>query len=207
MNRIEFRFSKGEETLVLDEPDFGVTEYSGIEATDYELEKSVNSNFIGERLKRKKVLSRPIAISADYLGNEDKSDKRQELIRFFSPFSSGTLTVNHLGVEREIEYEVESFHFTSQNIYDVLEFEIELSCLDPMFKDIVQTGEAISTWVKGWRGNSRSLLNLKREENLKRTSLITDIQKHLLKFIFTGRQSIRRLQISLQRNLSELRGN
>lgn len=80
-------------------------------------------------LKRKKVLSRPIAISADYLGNEDKSDKRQELIRFFSPFSSGTLTVNHLGVEREIEYEVESFHFTSQNIYDVLEFEIELSCM------------------------------------------------------------------------------
>lgn len=51
MNRIEFRFSKGEETLVLDEPDFGVTEYSRIEATDYELEKSVNSNFIGERLK------------------------------------------------------------------------------------------------------------------------------------------------------------
>lgn len=150
MNRIEFRFSKGEETLVLDEPDFGVTEYSGIEATDYELEKSVNSNFIGERLKRKKVLSRPIAISADYLGNEDKSDKRQELIRFFSPFSSGTLTVNHLGVEREIEYEVESFHFTSQNIYDVLEFEIELSCMDPMFKDIIQTGESISTWVKGW---------------------------------------------------------
>ena len=159
MNRIEFRFSKGEETLVLDEPDFGVTEYSGIEATDYELEKSVNSNFIGERLKRKKVLSRPIAISADYLGNEDKSDKRQELIRFFSPFSSGTLTVNHLGVEREIEYEVESFHFTSQNIYDVLEFEIELSCMDPMFKDIVQTGEAISTWVKGWADRKSTRLN------------------------------------------------
>lgn len=57
--------------------------------------------------------------------------------------------MNHLGVEREIEYEVESFHFTSQNIYDVLEFEIELSCMDPMFQDIVQTGEAISTWVKG----------------------------------------------------------
>lgn len=33
MNRIEFRFSKGEETLVLDEPDFGVTEYSGMKAT------------------------------------------------------------------------------------------------------------------------------------------------------------------------------
>lgn len=114
------------------------------------MEKSVNSNFIGERLKRKKVLSRPIAISADYLGNEDKSNKRQELIRFFSPFSSGILTVNQLGVEREIEYEVESFHFTSQNIYDVLEFEIELSCMDPMFQDIVQTGETISTWVKGW---------------------------------------------------------
>lgn len=151
MNRIEFRFSKGEETLVLDEPDFGVTEYSGIEATDYELEKSVNSNFIGERLKRKKVLSRPIEISADYLGSDElKSDKRQELIRFFSPFSSGALTVNYLGVEREIEYEVESFQIESQNVCDMLEFKIELSCMDPMFKDVVQTGESISTWVKGW---------------------------------------------------------
>lgn len=151
MNRIVFRFSKGEETLVLDEPDFGVTEYSGIEATDYELEKSVNSNFIGERLKRKKVLSRPIEISADYLGSDElKSDKRQELIRFFSPFSSGALTVNYLGVEREIEYEVESFQIESQNVCDMLEFKIELSCMDPMFKDIVQTGETISTWVKGW---------------------------------------------------------
>lgn len=151
MNRIVFRFSKGEETLVLDEPDFGVTEYSGIEATDYELEKSVNSNFIGERLKRKKVLSRPIEISADYLGSDElKSDKRQELIRFFSPFSSGALTVNYLGVEREIEYEVESFQIESQNVCDMLEFKIELSCMDPMFKDVVQTGESISTWVKGW---------------------------------------------------------
>ena len=146
-----FRFSKGEEKLVLDEPDFGVTEYSGIEATDYELEKSVNSNFIGERLKRKKVLSRPIEISADYLGSDElKSDKRQELIRFFSPFSSGTLTVNYLGVEREIEYEVESFQIESQNVCDMLEFKVELSCMDPIFQDIVQTGETISTWVKGW---------------------------------------------------------
>lgn len=151
MNRIVFRFSKGEEKLVLDEPDFGVTEYSGIEATDYELEKSVNSNFIGERLKRKKVLSRPIEISADYLGSDElKSDKRQELIRFFSPFSSGTLTVNYLGVEREIEYEVESFQIESQNVCDMLEFKVELSCMDPIFQDIVQTGETISTWVKGW---------------------------------------------------------
>lgn len=57
LNRVIFSFKKGEETLVLDEPDFGVTEYSGIEATDYELEKSVNSNFIGERLKEKSIVT------------------------------------------------------------------------------------------------------------------------------------------------------
>ena len=63
-----FSLTRNGKTLILDEPEYGVTDYSGLEATDYDLEKTVNTNYIGERLKRKKILSRPISISADWLG-------------------------------------------------------------------------------------------------------------------------------------------
>lgn len=152
VNRITFSLSRNGKTILLDEPEYGVTEYSGLEASDYELEKTVNTNYIGERLKRRKVLSRPISISADYLGpEEEKAAKRQELIAFFSPFSSGTLIVNYMGVEREIEYEVEAFKISTVNLFETLDFTVDLICMDPMFVDVLQTGETIATWVKGWK--------------------------------------------------------
>lgn len=147
-----FSLTRNGKTLILDEPEYGVTDYSGLEATDYDLEKTVNTNYIGERLKRKKILSRPISISADWLGrDEEKSAKRQELIAFFSPFSSGTLTVNYMGVERTIEYEVESFKINTVSLHETLDFQADLICMDPMFWDVLETGETIATWVRGWK--------------------------------------------------------
>lgn len=147
-----FSLTRNGKTLILDEPEYGVTDYSGLEATDYDLEKTVNTNYIGERLKRKKILSRPISISADWLGQDDeKSAKRQELIAFFSPFSSGTLTVNYMGVERTIEYEVEAFKINTVNLHETLDFQADLICMDPMFWDVLETGETIATWVRGWK--------------------------------------------------------
>lgn len=151
MEKIIFSLSRNGKMIVLDEPEYGVTDYSGLEATDYELEKSVNTNYIGERLKRKKVLSRPISIEADFLGADDeKSAKRQELIAFFSPFSGGKLTVSYMGTERSIDYEVEAFQIDTVNRYDVMSFKIELICMDPMFQDVLQTGDSIATWIRGW---------------------------------------------------------
>lgn len=147
-----FSLTRNGKTLILDEPEYGVTDYSGLEATDYDLEKTVNTNYIGERLKRKKILSRPISISADWLGQDDeKSAKRQELIAFFSPFSSGTLTVNYMGVERTIEYEVEAFKINTVNLHETLDFQADLICMDPMFQDVLQTGDSIATWIRGWK--------------------------------------------------------
>lgn len=147
-----FSLTRNGKTVILDEPEYGVTDYSGLEATDYDLEKTVNTNYIGERLKRKKILSRPISISADWLGrDEEKSAKRQELIAFFSPFSSGTLTVNYMGVERTIEYEVESFKINTVSLHETLDFQVDLICMDPMFQDVLQTGDSIATWIRGWK--------------------------------------------------------
>lgn len=152
MEKIIFSLSRNGKTIVLEEPEYGVTDYSGLEATDYELEKSVNTNYIGERLKRKKILSRPISIEADFLGADDeKSAKRQELIAFFSPFSGGKLTVSYMGTERSIDYEVEAFQIDTVNRYDVMSFKIEMICMDPMFQDVLQTGNSIATWIRGWK--------------------------------------------------------
>ncbi|MBS6195489.1 MAG: phage tail family protein [Clostridiales bacterium] len=149
---IFFTFVCNGMTLLLREPEYGVTAYEGLEATDYEIEKENNVNHIGARMKRKRALSRPISVEFDYLGPEEKkSEKRQELIRFFSPFRSGKLTVNYMGVERQIEYEVSSFTCSSQSIYDPLSCLVELDCMDPAFRDILQSGERISTWIGGWK--------------------------------------------------------
>lgn len=61
------------EELILEEPEYGIVDYEGIESTDYEMETAVNVNAIGEQLRRKKILSRPIVVEFDYLGNEEKN--------------------------------------------------------------------------------------------------------------------------------------
>lgn len=150
--KIVFSFDCNGDKLVLTEPDYGIVNYEGIEATDYEMITAANINHMGERMKRKKILSRPISVEFDYLGSDEKKiQKRQELIRFFSPFRSGVLTIHFMGMERVIEYEVTGFKISSKNVYDTLSCLLELTCLDPMFRDVIQTGERISTWIGGWK--------------------------------------------------------
>lgn len=151
-DNITFTFMCDGATLLLDETEYGVTNYEGLEATDYEIEKTVNINHIGARKKRKKLLSRLVSIEFDYLGqDENKPRKRQELIRFFSPFSAGMLTVNYLGVERQIEYEVIVFDTSGgKMIAEPLSCLVELECMDPAFSDVKEQSEVISTWIGGW---------------------------------------------------------
>lgn len=121
--KIVFTFFRNGKKVILKEPEYGVVDYEGLESTDYEMETEANINDIGERKKRKKLLARPITIEFDYLGSDEKkSQKRQELIGFFSPFRSGTLTVDYMGVERIIEYEVTGFKISSKNVYDTCLF-------------------------------------------------------------------------------------
>lgn len=150
-DNIIFTFSRNGKELILDETEYGIMDYTGIEATDYEIEKRINANHIGERMKRKRLLSRPISVEFDYLGpDEEKPEKRQELITFFSPFKAGMLTVNYLGTERSIMYEVSSFHTNSKQVSEMLSCLVELDCMDPAFMNTVEETEIISSWVGGW---------------------------------------------------------
>lgn len=152
MNKIVFSFDCNGERIVLQEPLFGIVDYEGLESTDYELEVLKNINHIGGKMKKKKILPRPITIEFDYLKNDEKkSQMRQTLIRFFSPFRSGNLTIDYMGIVRTIQYEVSGFKISSKNIYEGLSCLLELSCMDPLFQDVIENGEQISTWVGGWK--------------------------------------------------------
>lgn len=152
MNKIVFSFDCNGERIVLQEPLFGIVDYEGLESTDYELEVLKNINHIGGKMKKKKILPRPISIEFDYLENDEKkSQMRQTLIRFFSPFRSGNLTIDYMGTERTIQYEVSGFKISSKNIYEGLSCLLELSCMDPLFQDVIENGEQISTWIGGWK--------------------------------------------------------
>lgn len=152
MNKIVFSFDCNGERIVLQEPLFGIVDYEGLESTDYELEVLKNINHIGGKMKKKKILPRPITIEFDYLENDEKkSQMRQTLIRFFSPFRSGNLTIDYMGIVRTIQYEVSGFKISSKNIYEGLSCLLELSCMDPLFQDVIENCEQISTWIGGWK--------------------------------------------------------
>lgn len=148
--KVVFTFRCNGEELLLDGKEFGILDYDGIEATDYDLAVERNINAMGGRLKKKSILPRPIDIEFEYRGR-DKVETRQRLIRFFSPLQTGTLIVNYLGVERQIEYEVSTApKFANKNIHQPLKCLVELECMDPPFKDSIEESEIISTWVGGW---------------------------------------------------------
>lgn len=151
-SNITFLFSCNGEELFLDGKEFGILDYSGLEATDYELERNTNVNYIGAKKKRKTILPRPISVSFVYRGPEQlKAEKRQELIRFFDPLSSGDLTVNFMGTERNIKYELIGFELDSKNVYDELSCMVELECMDPAFLSTITESQQISTWIGGWK--------------------------------------------------------
>ena len=171
--KIIFTFRKGEEELVLDDSSFSVVAYEGLESTDYDMLTEENVGYAGERKRRMKILKRPIAIEFDYLGYEDIPEVRQKLIGFFSPYSSGNLTVDFMGTERAIEYEVQKLKFSSQNVFEPISCLLELVCVDPDFQTPYHLMEAISTWVDGWKWKFKLPFHMKRRGD-PRVNIVND---------------------------------
>lgn len=149
--KITFEFVRDGESLLLDDTLFSVTDYEGLESTEYELSTERNINSDGERKKRRKVLSRQVMIAFDSLEWTDISAMRQRLIQFFSPYSGGTLNVTYMGVKRSIDYELESFKIYSKNVYEELSCLVYIRCLDPSFKTPEVIGAPIMTLIGGWK--------------------------------------------------------
>ena len=137
-NKIKFVLKQGKESLELGSgSDFGILDYSGIEASDYTLSLEDNAQLDGATIAGKKVEPRPITIKAEYR-KTDKEDKiRQKIIRFFNPKKSGELTVTFGNITRKIGYEIEgSPQIEERNIFRALRFSVNLLCPAPYFQDV-----------------------------------------------------------------------
>lgn len=150
-NNIVFELCSGDQKILLDGNQFAVVDYSGIEATDYDIVSEENINGMGAKVKKRKLLPRPVTIEFDYLGYDDRPAVRQKLIGFFSPLSSGALRVHYMGVTRVITYEVQKLMFSSKNVYDYISCLLELTCMDPAMLAEYPESDQMSTWIGGWK--------------------------------------------------------
>lgn len=166
-NKIIFTFNNGKESLVLDDTLYSVSDYEGLDASEYELTTTSNITTDGATLKRKRVLPREIIIEFDYLKNDYKAETRQKLIRFFTPYRTGTLAVNYMGFYRTIEYEVSAFKISSTNIYEPISAQVTLSCMDPNFK-AEETAVPIVTLIGGWKWKFKLPFKLKQYGELEK---------------------------------------
>ena len=116
--------------------EFGVLDYSGIEASEYSISWQSNAQLDGGLVAGRKVEPRPIGITAEYRRADPGDNMRRTLIRFFDPKRTGVLTVTYGSVSRKIAYEVESFSIGQKNLFEPLRFSVSLICPSPYWQDV-----------------------------------------------------------------------
>lgn len=183
-DKIIFKFDNGTDTLVLDDSLFSVSDYSGLEASDVELNTDKNINTDGEHLKRKRVLPREIVIKFDAVSG-DTSETRQMLISFFSPYKDGVLTVDYMDVTRHIPYMVRGFKISTRNVYERISAMVTLKCLDPDFLTD-QIDEDIITLVGGWKWKFSLPFSLKQFGSLEKNIVNAGDKETPVEIFFHG---------------------
>lgn len=126
-------------TLILgseNRSDFGVLDYSGIEASEYSISWQSNAQLDGGIVAGRKVEPRPIGITAEYRRADPGDNMRRTLIRFFDPKQTGVLTATYGSISRKIAYEVESFSIGQKNLFEPLRFSVSLICPSPYWQDV-----------------------------------------------------------------------
>lgn len=157
----------------------------GLDGSDYEIDITDNIFGYGGTTNNKKIKKRPIAIEGECRDIKNAEDIRRKLISFFNPLHKGVLIVNLNGVERYIEYNVEKFKEKRKNLYQPLNFIVDLICPNPFLKEL-EIGEQISTWIGGWKFKFKLPFRFKQKgEPRKNIENIGDVEAPI-EIIFKG---------------------
>ncbi len=128
--------------------EFGITKIEGLESSDLELSTTDNALVDGSTVDGKRIESRPVHIEATLRDDKNNAINRQRIIKFFNPKYTGTMTVNHSGTERNIEYELEGWTFVAKNnVYNRLDISVDLLCPDPFMKNIDNFGKNMADYT------------------------------------------------------------
>lgn len=122
--------------------EFGITRIEGLESSDLEISTTDNALVDGSTVDGKRIQNRSIHIEATLRDDQNNERNRQRIIKFFNPKYSGKLTVDHSGITRNIEYELEGWNFAAQsNVYNELSIVVDLMCPDPFMKNTDNFGQ------------------------------------------------------------------
>ena len=124
--------------------DMRIIDIEGIESSSYSI-NTIDSDQDGAIVTSEKVEPREITITGDIKKNENETANREKLIRFFNPKTTGELYITRNDKERKIQYRVSSFDFTTNKLYEYIDFTIVLeSTEDPYFEDSKNKGNNLA---------------------------------------------------------------
>lgn len=123
-------------------------DYEGLEAPTSQITTAQMAQGWGSVVTGKSIASRNITLTGEIADTANTPALRQELIRLFDPQLAGTLTVDYCGIQRTIDYYVESFRFSASNLYDNLQFSLSLLCPQPYLLGIDNFGQDMAGITK-----------------------------------------------------------
>lgn len=128
--------------------EFGITQITGIESSELEVQFTDNALVDGSTLDGKRIKSRTIHIEATLRDDRNNEVNRQKIIKFFNPKYTGKMTINHSGTKRNIEYELEGWTFVAENnVHAPLSIVADLKCADPFMKNMDNFGQNMADVV------------------------------------------------------------
>lgn len=163
----------------------------GIEAPEYTIHTESNATTDGSSLAGKKVAERVITVFFGIDSVLESNVYREELIHFFNPKKSYSLTVIYGYTQMKIQAELSSFLFEEQaSLWGFLSGEIELLCPFPYFEDLDNFGRNMASitalfsfplFIPKEKGRAMSYRTLKKEVRLSNGGDVpTGIEIHMI---------------------------
>lgn len=163
----------------------------GIEAPEYTIHTESNATTDGSSLAGKKVAERIISVFFGIDSILESNTYREEIIRFFNPKYTYSLTVMYGYAQMKISAEVSSLIFDDHtSLWGFLSGEIELLCPFPYFEDLDNFGRNMASvtalftfplFIPKTKGRAMSYRTLKKEVRLSNGGDVpTGIEIHMI---------------------------
>lgn len=115
-----------------------INKITGLESSELEVGLSDLATVDGSSLDGKHIKARPIHLEGSFRNLSDPAGKREQLVRFFNPKLTGTLTATirsgDSAITRAIEYELEGWTVKERRNLDArVGFVADFVCPDPYF--------------------------------------------------------------------------